>query len=106
MCHLLGVSRSVHSCYNRRTFNPERRVRNANTNEQYWQRQREEFWQWVYVRAFETAITCPDVTQESFSRYSDHYARDVAFHASEHALQDLDLSRMHGQLSRKYYFLE
>jgi hypothetical protein len=71
-----------------------------------WQRQREEFWQWVYVRTFETAITCPDVTQESFSRYSDHYARDVAFQAAEHALQDLDLSRRHGQLSRKYYFVE
>jgi hypothetical protein len=94
------------SCYNQAPLNPERRVKNANTNEQYWQRQREEFWQWVYVRAFETAITCPDVTQESFSRYSDHYARDVAFHAAEHALQDLDLSRMRGQLSRKYYFLE
>ena len=41
--------RAVHSCYRQRTFNPERKIRSANTNEQYWQRQREEFWQWVLL---------------------------------------------------------
>jgi hypothetical protein len=83
----------------------ERRVTDAD-HEEYWQRQREEFWQWVYVRAFETAHTCPDVTLASFSRYSENYAHDVAFSAAEKALQDLDLSRKAGQLSRRYYFRE
>ena len=59
-----------------------------------------------YVRAFETAHTCPDVTLVCFSRYSEDYARDVAFSAAEKALQDLDLSRKAGQLSRRYYFRE
>jgi uncharacterized protein YjbI with pentapeptide repeats len=31
---------------------------------------------------------------------------DVAFSAAEKALQDLDLSRKAGQLSRRYYFRE
>jgi hypothetical protein len=84
---------------------PKERVTDAN-HEEYWQRQREEFWQWVYVRAFETAHTCPEVTQASFSRYSDNYPHDVAFSAAEKALQDLDLSRKAGQLSRRYYFRE
>ena len=53
----------------------------------------------MYVRAFETAHTCPDVTLESFSRYSDSYAHDVAFSAAEKALQDLDLSRKAGHLA-------
>ena len=55
---------------------------------------------------FETAYTCPDVRLASFSRYSDNYAHDVAFGAAENALQDLDLSRKTGQLSRRYYFPE
>jgi hypothetical protein len=80
-------------------------VNDAN-QEEYWQRQREEFWQWVYVRSFETAHTCPDITLSSFSRYSDNYAHDEAFGAAEKALQDLDLSRKAGQLSRRYYFPE
>ena len=36
----------------------------------------------------------------------DNYAHDVAFSAAEKALQDLDLSRKAGQLSRRYYFSE
>jgi hypothetical protein len=84
---------------------PERRVIDGDiTLEEYWQRQREKFWQKAYLTAYRTALTHPDSISEKFSRDTENYAHNVAFLAAEEALNDLDLSRKRGRLSYRYYF--
>jgi hypothetical protein len=84
---------------------PEREGNTAEITEaEYYQRQRQKFWQKAYLVAYEAALSHPETVPPKFNRETENWAHNVAYMAAEEALFDADLSRKRGRLSYRYWF--